>query len=187
MVELLVNYGLDLLNIFAIIGLSIITIRSTRKVEHLKSKLDLKTSIKKRYTEFQNNSLLQLVEDFSTIADLLAQLPRKSKELMHENLIDTYYEPIHFLIQPTKLALGKIKLFVENDTFMNHIANYNIILLKILEEKRKMLEELSKIENFKEAKDIYQAYRTFLTQNLYQKEYQDYIKATREFLKKSFN
>lgn len=129
MVNFLQNNWLELINTAILLGLGWYSIKMTKKVEYLKSKLDISASNEKWYIDLQNNTLIKLVEDFNSIAEKLDEMPEYQMNFNSSELLIKYHDSLQTDISAENLNLGKIRLLIEDKDLINAILSYFNILV----------------------------------------------------------
>jgi hypothetical protein len=81
----LLNHWLEILNTLILLGLGIYSFKMTKKVEFLKSQLNVSTENKKWFINEQNNALINLTEEVFSIIFKLKQFPEYNQVKGYHN------------------------------------------------------------------------------------------------------
>lgn len=209
MLSFLQNNWLKILNTLILLGLGIYSFIMTKKVEFLKSQLNVSSDNKKWFIKEQNKALIKLSEEIFSLIHKLKKFPEYNQ--VNFNLKDKFHGNMLEEFSTHKLNLDYLTILFNKNETLGIVEAYYKILEELFTYKQDILNELENrhrnvqirnedmpqdlIEqgfNFgdfsMQPDDYYKMRKTYFSlfqEKVYGKEYKAFTEYVRNFLKSS--
>ncbi len=188
--------ALEIINTVGILVIGVYSILMTRRIELLKSKLDVSTTSEKWLISEQNKALIELSKKYFDIIDKFYTFPDYNDDI--SDFINRDGPDIENVLNIGQSNVAFIRILFNDDELLKAIMRYVDVMMYVASERKAVLAELKikkktqipgddykKIEQINEFAEIFGKYLNFCTEKLYTTEWEDYIRIVQKHLLRS--